>query len=188
MISRRSFLFALAGVATAGPVAAAAEHASVVYMKQVGRDLLNAHRQGTVSAFKRAVQRHGDIPAIADYSLGNYGSKLPVGLRQRYHRGVANFIARYFAQQSQEYRIAKFDIGEARASNGSDVAVSSTVYLMNGQTYNVNWRLTWRGGRYRVMDAKLLGFSLTYMQRNIFTDFISKRNGNVNDLVVALNG
>jgi phospholipid transport system substrate-binding protein len=187
MVSRRQFLAGLASVAAAGPALAAAEHASVVYMKQVGRDLLSAHRQGTVSAFKRAVQRHGDIPSIADYSLGDYGAKLPKQQRQRYYSGVANFIARYFAQQSHEYRIAKFDIGEARASSDREVTVSSTVYLMTGQTYTVNWRLTWKGGRYRVLDAKLLGFSLTYMQRNIFTDFISKRNGNVGDLVIALN-
>ena len=95
--------------------------------------------------------------------------------------------ARYFAQQSQEYRIAKFEVGDASAVSEREIFVGSTVYLLSGQTYTVGWRLIWKGGRYRVVDAKVLGFSLTYMQRNIFTDFISKRNGNVGDLVVALN-
>jgi phospholipid transport system substrate-binding protein len=186
MISRRSFLTALAVLSTT-PAHAAAEHPSVVFMRQVGKDLLNAHRQGTVAAFMRVVQRHADIPSIADYSLGDYESDISSGEKQRYYRGVATFISRYFADQSREYRIAKYELGEARVSGNNDIQVSSTVYLLTGQQYTVNWRIGWRDGRYRVTDAKMLGFSLTYMQRNLFTSFIAKKNGDVSQLVAALN-
>jgi phospholipid transport system substrate-binding protein len=37
-----------------------------------------------------------------------------------------------------------------------------------------------------VRDAKVLGFSMVYMQRGLFTSFISKRNGDVEQLVAAL--
>jgi phospholipid transport system substrate-binding protein len=186
MLSRRALVLAFfaTGVAQAS---ATAEHPSISYMKTVGKDLLNAHRQGTVSAFMRAVQRHGDIPAISDYSLGEYGPKMPVGQKQRYYRGVANFIARYFADQSREFRVAKYEIGDATVTSNEDIIVSSQVFLLSGQTYTVNWRIAWKGGRYRVIDAKMLGFSLTYLQRNLFTSFLSKRNGDVAQLVAALN-
>ncbi len=185
MLTRRRFtgLFLAAAVVPA----AAAEHPSVAYMKQVGKDLLNAHRQGTVSAFLRAVQRHGDIQGIGNYSLGEYQGKLQTGQKLRYYRGVATFISRYFADQSREFRIAKYDIGEATVADNKDIIVSSTVYLMSGQSYAVSWRVAWRGGRYRVIDAKMLGFSLTYMQRNLFTSFLDKRNGDLSQLVAALN-
>jgi phospholipid transport system substrate-binding protein len=186
MISRRIFLTGLA-TALAAPAYAAGEHPSVAYMRQVGKDLLNAHRQGTVAAFKRAIQRHADVQSIADYSLGQYGPKLPSGQRQKYYRGVATFISRYFAEQSRAYPIAKYEVGDARARDGDDVQIVTKVFLMSGQVYDVKWRLIWRGGRYRIADAKLLGFSLTYMQRNLFTDFIDKKNGDVNKLVAALN-
>ena len=176
-----------ASTLAAFPASAATEHPSVSYMRQVGKDLLNAHRQGTVSAFHRAVQRHADIPGIAEYSLGAYGSKLTPGQRQKYYRGVANFISRYFAEQSHEFQVAQYELGDATADDSKDVYVNSKVNLLTGQSYNVKWRLSWRGGRYRVIDAKMLGFSLTYMQRNLFTSFIDKRNGNVGDLIVALN-
>ncbi len=187
MITRRSFLAALAAVSTATPALASADHPSVVYMKQVGKDLLNAHRQGTVAAFMRVVQRYADIPAIADYSLGDYENEISASEKQRYYRGVATFISRYFADQSREYRIAKYELGDARVSSDNDIQVSSTVYLLTGQQYTVNWRIGWRNGRYRVTDAKMLGFSLTYMQRNLFTSFIAKKNGDVSQLVAALN-
>ncbi|MGL6180936.1 MAG: ABC transporter substrate-binding protein, partial [Aestuariivirga sp.] len=59
-------------------------------------------------------------------------------------------------------------------------------YLLSGQSYTVVWRLSKNGSRYKVRDAKVLGFSMVYMQRGLFTSFISKRNGDVEQLVAAL--
>ena len=59
-----------------------------------------------------------------------------------------------------------------RSLDGKNVQVSSKVFLLSGQTYTVVWRLGWRGGRYKVTDVKVLGFSLVYLQRGIFTSFV----------------
>jgi phospholipid transport system substrate-binding protein len=188
-VSRRALIL---GAGTAGLLGlqagdAFAEHPSLIYMKKVAEDLLHAHRQGTVSSFLRAIQRHADVSGIALYSLGQYQSKLPSGQRQTYFRGVASFMARYFADQSRVYEIAKYELGEARQDGDKDVLITSKVYLMSGQIYTVGWRLSWVGGRYKVTDAKVLGFSLVYLQRGIFTSFLSKRNGDIAQLVAALN-
>ena len=58
--------------------------------------------------------------------------------------------------------------------------------LLSGQTYNVRWKLKWTGGTYKVADVKVLGFSLTYLQRGLFTSYISKRKGDVSQLVAVL--
>ena len=171
----------------AGPAIAKGEHPSITYMKRVARDMLNANRQGTVASFRSAIQRHADIAGIADYSLGQYLTKLPRGQKSRYYEGVSTFMARYFADQSREYRVAKYEIGEATADDNKEVLIDTRVYLLSGDTYTVVWRLGWRRGRYKVLDAKVLGFSLVYLQRGIFTSFIGKRNGNVGELVAALN-
>ena len=184
-LTRRALVTGLA-MAFVTP-AFAAEHPSVTHMKKVAKDMLNAHRQGTVASFKRAIQRHADVAAIADYSLGQYRSKLPAGQKERYYGGVATFMARYFADQSREYPIGKYEIGDAKAMEGKDVQVNTRVFLLNGQTYTVVFNLGWGDGRYRVTDVKVLGFSLVYLQRGIFTSFVSKRNGNVSELVTALN-
>ena len=179
---------ALAGAVLllAGPALSAAPEAAVAHMRKVAKDMLNAHRQGTVASFKRAIQRHADVAGIADYSLGQYRSKLPAGQKKAYYAGTATFMARYFADQSREYVVAKYEIGEAK-EDGKDVNVQTKVFLMNGQSYTVVWRLTPRGGSFKVADAKVLGFSLIYLQRGIFTSFLSKRNGDVAQLVAALN-
>ncbi|MGH6906907.1 MAG: ABC transporter substrate-binding protein [Aestuariivirga sp.] len=166
--------------------AVAAEHPSMAFMRQFAKDMLKAHRQGTVSSFRNAIQRYADVAEIADYSLGQYKAKLPAGQRRRYYDGVATFMARYFADQSREYRIAKYELGDA-AADGKDILIDSKIHLVSGQTYTVVWRLSWSKGAYKVADTKVLGFSLVYMQRGLFTSYISKRNGDVSQLVAVLN-
>jgi phospholipid transport system substrate-binding protein len=191
-LSRRAFstggaslVFAGLGARTA--IAGDKEHPSIAFMKKVGRDLLDAHRQGTVAAFLNVIERYADVPAIALYSLGQYKANLGVAQRPRYFHGVAVFMSRYFADQSREYKIAKYEVGEA-TSDGTDMLVSTRIYLMSGQTYNVTWRVVSRGKTYKVADAKVLGFSMVYMQRGIFTSYLSKRKGDLLQLMNALEG
>ena len=184
-INRRGVIALLAGM-VARPDFAAAEHPAMAFMRTAARDLLNANRQGTVGAFRDAISHNADVSAIADYSLGQYKDKLTATQRGAYYAGTQTFMARYFADQSREYRVAKYELGDATA-DGQDVMIDSKVYLMSGQTYTVQWRLTSRRGRYVLNDVKVLGFSLVYMQRGLFTSFVSKRNGDVAQLIAALN-
>lgn len=185
-LTRRAALAGLAAAAFAAPVRAGAEEAAVAYMRKVAKDMLAAHRQGTVAAFKRAIQRHADVQAIGDYSLGQYRSRLQPAQKQAYYSGTATFMARYFADQSRDYVVSKYEIGNADA-DGKDVNVDTKVYLVSGQSYTVVWRLSPRGSGFKVEDAKVMGFSLIYLQRGIFTSFLSKRSGDVAQLVAALN-
>lgn len=184
-LTRRAAIAGLA-LAFAAPAFAAGEDQAVAYMKKVAKDMLAAHRQGTVASFKRAIQRHADVAGIADYSLGQYKAKLQPSQKQAYYSGTATFMARYFADQSRDYVVSKYVVGEAEV-DGKDISVDTKVYLMNGQSYTVVWRLGKKGSGFKVEDAKVLGFSLIYLQRGIFTSFLSKRSGDVAQLVAALN-
>jgi phospholipid transport system substrate-binding protein len=187
MISRRSFTISLLA-ALATPAVAAADHPSVTFAKQFAKDLLAAHRQGTVPAFLRVIQRHADVPEISTYALGKYSGSLQASQRARYQKGVATYMARFFALSSRDYTVAKYEIGEARVDANKDVLVQSKVYLVTGQNYTVQWKLVWRGGKYKVRDASVLGFWLTNYQRKDFVDYLGKRNGNINQLIAALYG
>jgi phospholipid transport system substrate-binding protein len=183
MISRRFFL-GLLPVVFAAP-AFAEDHPSVVFMQRVGEELLHAHRQGTVSAFMRVIQRYADLDAIGNESIGSY--EVPDTQTSRYHRGVATFISRYMAEQSRSYAIAKFEIGDATVDKDKNVVVESKVYMMAGQSYSVNWKLNWIGGTYKIADASFLGFSMTGQEKSLFTSYIAKHDGDVNALILALN-
>jgi phospholipid transport system substrate-binding protein len=182
MITRRALTF-LSFAAFVQP--ARAEHPAITFMNQMGKDLLHAHRLGTVSAFLRTINRYADVQGIADYSLGSYS--VNSGQRGTYLRGVATFMARYFAEQSHNYPVAKYEIGEATVAENKDVLVDTKIFMMAGQSYSVNWRLNWVGGRYKIADAKFLGFSMVNQQRSLFTSFVAKYNGDVGKLITALN-
>jgi phospholipid transport system substrate-binding protein len=185
MLTRRSLFAGLAWFAAAR-TAEAGDHPSVVYLRQVAKDMLAAHRQGTVSAFLRAIQRHADLPGIGRYVLGNYASKLPASQTARYNRGVANYMALFFANGSRDYTVAKYEIGEATVDSDKNVLVTSTVYLMTGQSYTATWKLVWQNGAYKVRDVKVLGFWMTNQQKSDFVSFLGKPNNNISKLIEIL--
>lgn len=183
MISRRAFtLMTLAALIS--PVEAA-EHPSITFMNKMGKDLLHAHRLGTVSAFLRVINHYADVAGISEYSLGDY--TVSSSQRGQYLRGVVTFMSRYFAEQSRNFPVAKYEVGEATVDQNKDVLVATKIFMMAGQVYTVNWKLKWVGGQYKVSDAKFLGFSMTYQQRSLFTSFVAKHNGDVGQLIIALN-
>ena len=94
MLNRRSLLTFLPAVALAPAAVAAGEHPSVAFMRQVAKELLAAHRQGTTPAFLRVIQRYADLPEISQYSLGKYSEKLQKTQKSRFHRAVATYMAR----------------------------------------------------------------------------------------------
>ncbi len=167
--------------------AATRAHPAVRYMQRVAAELLRAYRNGTISSFDKVLARHADVPSIAMYSLGRYSSRLPKSKRHLYYRGVRAFMARYFAEQSRKYEIVKGWIEDTPIKDGDDWLVRSKVKLASGSTYNVVWRVAKRRGRWKVLDVKVMGFSLAYLQRGIFHRYLERKNGDVNALVAALN-
>lgn len=187
IFTRRTILgfLPLALAAPAFAVSAASEeHPSVSFMNKLGEDLLHAHRLGTKSALLRVVMRYADLSSIADQSIS--GHDIPDGEEAHYQHGVANFIARYIAENSRTYPVAKFEVGEATVDKDKNVLVDSKVFMMAGQTYSVSWKLNWVGNTYKVADARFLGFSMVNQERGIFSDYISKNSGDVNALIAAL--
>jgi ABC-type transporter MlaC component len=191
-INRRALLWgagATAAVSLTRPTSAGGPQAdpAVAHMKAVAADLFAAQNEGTVEAFHRAISRHADGPAIALYALGRYEPVLPVADRARYYQGVTTFMSRYFADQTRKYRVAKAEFNDDTMKDGKDTLVFTKLTLLTGAVYRVVWRLTPRGASFKVSDVKVLGFSLSYLQRRLFLAYLSRKKGDVQALVAALN-
>ncbi len=161
--------------------------AAINQMKKIANALRNAQNVGTRSAFREIIRKYADLPTIALYSLGRYKSKLKKSRRSRYYRGVQAFMGRYFSNESRRYKVAKTQINSNVKEDGKDVLISTRVELTSGSTYNIEWRLSKRRSGYKVTDFKILGFSMTYLQRGMFTSYIRKKSGDVEQLITALN-
>lgn len=170
-----------------GPAEAASRDPAVAHMQRVAKELIRAHRRGSVDEMARVMRRRGDVPAIGQYSLGTYFSRIPKARRTTYYGGMTRFMARYLIDQSKRYRIARVTFSPQAERDGRVTLVNSSVVLTDGATYNVQWRLVKRRGAYKVNDVKVLGFWVLPFQRNLFRSYVRKAGGNVNALVLALN-
>ena len=160
--------------------------AAVKFMKTVARSLVNAQRIGTRSAFRNVIRKYADLPTIAMYSLGRYRNKLKKSKRSKYYQGVNAFMGNYFATESRRNIVVQTQVNTDVKTKGNKAIVASKVKVSSGTVYNVTWQLVKRNRGYKIVDVKVLGFSLAYLQRGLFSSFLKKKNGNVDLLIAAL--
>ena len=171
---------------TARPAAAA--DPAVVYMSQVGRELMAAARSQSPGMIAQVIQKHGDVPFIALSALGSYRQRLTEADKPEYIAGTARFMARYAASKAPEYPVARVDWSNEsiRGGNGATY-VDSTVTLRDGSSYEVRWLVRKVGSGYKVRDATVLGFWMTAQLKTMFENYVSENGGNVRALTTVLN-
>jgi phospholipid transport system substrate-binding protein len=159
---------------------------AVIFMAQVGRELMAAARTRSAGAMAGAVERHADLTQIGLYSLGEYRARLPQEERPTYFAGMARFIGRYAAAESPKYQVARVEWADQTVRSGSGVMVDSRIVMADGSGYDVRWALTKYGNSYKVRDAMVLGFWMTPFLKSLFEDYIAKNGGNPRALTLAL--
>ena len=169
------------------PAPAAAADPAVVFMAQVGRELMAAARTRSPGVMASVIQRYGDVSYIGLFSLGSYRNQLSVEERTTYYGGMVRFISRYAANEAPKYPVAKVEWANQSVRGASGVMVDSTVTLASGSTYEVRWLLSQQGSTYKVRDAMVVGFWMTPFLKKLFEDYIAQNGGNPRALVAALN-
>ena len=172
-------------VATAPPARAA--DPAVVFMAQVGRELMAAARSRSPGMMATVVERYGDVAQIGLYSLGEYRTRLAQAERPSYYSGTARFIGRYAATEAPKYPVARVEWSNQSVRGASGLMVDSRIVLADGSAYDVRWLLFKYGNSYKVRDAMVLGFWMTPFLKNLFEDYIAKNGGNPRALTAALN-
>jgi phospholipid transport system substrate-binding protein len=166
---------------------AQASDPAVVFMAQVGRELMAAARARSAVAMVEVVERHADLTQIGLYSLGEYRTRLPQEERPSYFSGMARFIGRYAAAESPKYQVARVEWSDQTTRGRLEVMVDSRIVMADGGSYDVRWALTKYGNTYKVRDASVLGFWMTKFLKDMFEDYIAKNGGNPRALTAALN-
>jgi phospholipid transport system substrate-binding protein len=166
---------------------AAASDPAVVYMSQVGRELMAAARTRSPGVMANVVQRHGDVAYIGLFSLGEFRAKLASTDRPNYYSGVVRFISRYAAGEAPKYTVARVEWVNQSIRGSTGVMVDSKVVLENGTAYDVRWLLSKYGNSYKVRDAMVYGLWMTPFLKKLFEDYIAQNGGNPRSLMTALN-
>jgi phospholipid transport system substrate-binding protein len=182
-------LAGLAAICTllAAVLPASAADPAVVYMAQVGKDLMAAARTRSPGVMAQVINRHADVRVIGNYSLGEYRNKLTEADRPAYFEGMVRFISRYAASEAPKYPVARVEWSNQSTRGSGGVMVDCKVVLADGTAYDVRWLLGKYGNTYKVRDAMVLGFWMTPFLKKLFEDYIAQNGGNPRALTAALN-
>ncbi len=186
--SRRGFLQGIMAVAAAslllqgspGNAATPAES----YVSKVANSVIAAANSGSSAQFRSVLRQHADIPSIALFSLGQYRKNLGASQRQEYFRLVEQYISGVFATHAGKLKGQKLVVTGSREVKDS-VVVDSRLTSASG-SQPVTWRLTKRGGGYRIFDVNVQGIWLASTQKTNFTSVLQKNNGDVDALLAYL--
>ena len=178
-------LTALCSLLPAKPAVAA--DPAVVFMAQVGRELMAAARTRSPGVMANVITKYGDVRYIGDYSLGSYRGRLAEADREAYHNGMVRFISRYAASAAPKVNVVRVEWSNISTRGSGGVNVDCTITLGNGTSWDVRWVLRKVGSTYKVRDAEVLGVNVASYLRSAFEDYLSQNGGHPRALVTVLN-
>jgi phospholipid transport system substrate-binding protein len=176
-------LFALASAATI-PQAQAATPAEA-FVVQVGNNVIKAAQTGSVESFRAVLKASADVDTIAIFSLGSYRKSLTPANKAEYVGLVEDYISRVFSENAQRLAGQSFETTGSQDAADS-VIVKSVLKYSDGRTTPVVWRLTKRGGGYKIFDVNVEGIWLATTQKTNFVSVLKQNNGDIGALLAYL--
>lgn len=203
-ITRAAFLSGVlsAGLLAATPAYAArnADAESYVQENAAGalstlgnRSLSTTQRQQT---FNRLMAQFADMPRIAHFVLGRYGSQLrtDAALRTEWTRAFQDYsIAVYEARLGTYSGSAIRVTGSIERVPGRDVIVTSELNPRGGgRATQVQWRLLRSGEAWKVVDVSVIlegnEIWLAQQQQRDFLAQLDRNNGDIRALMTTIRG
>lgn len=157
------------------------------FMQRVANQLITATRSGSSAAIGKVVTNYADVYSIGLSALGSYAPRMKRSDRPAYHRGIVRFIARYAANESPKYPVAKAVMLNQSKGGHNVYYVDSRIVMKTGQSYDVRWVIYKRGSTYKVRDAEVIGMRATSFLETLFQKYIGDNGGNPRALIAALN-
>ncbi len=137
------------------------------------------------SRFRRLLQDSFDMNTIGRFSLGRYWRTSTAAQQREYLSLFEDMIIDVYARRFSDYQGEGFETRGYRR-DGRDTIVSSVIIPDRGSNVQVDWRVRYNNGRYRVIDVIVEGVSMAVTQRSDFSSVIQRGGGNVEVLLSHL--
>lgn len=191
---RRFFLTAacvvLAGIlAPAAPAVAAADPAAMISnlgsraLEVLGKDATQSQR---VARFRDLLRDDFDVPGIARFVLGRYWNSATDAQRAEFTKLFEEYIAVAYATRLAQYMGETFKVTGSRPDADGAVVSSQIIRTGGAPPVKVDWRLTGRGGRYKISDVSVDGISMAVTERSEFASVIQHNGGQMQGLLTML--
>jgi len=136
--------------------------------------------------FRDLLKDNFDMRTIGRFALGKYWNLASPDQQSEYQRLFENMVVEVYAQRFNEYQGQNFEVRDARPSGKADVIVNSYIVPDTGSDIQVDWRVRYKNGRYKIVDVIIEGVSMAVTQRSDFSSVIQRGGGNIQVLLAHL--
>lgn len=201
MLERRRIIQALgvlmAGVLFAvspGSATATASESTSDFVKSLGdeaikvltvKDISEGERQ---DRFRRLLQEGFDVRRIGRFVLGRYARSASAEAIKQYNKLFEDLIVVTYASRFAQYSGQTFAIKRATkpTARGDSIVLSEIVATDGSPPIRVDWQVNDAKGRYKIVDVRVEGVSMSVTQREEFTAVIRQNGGDIEALLDAL--
>lgn len=139
-----------------------------------------------ISSFRNLLNDSFDLETIGRFVLGRYWKTSSDKQRQEYIGLFRKMVVEVYAKRFGDYKGQKFETRGARADGDKDTLVSSHIIPGNGPEVQVDWRVRYKNGQYKIVDVIVEGVSMSVTQRSDFAAVIQRGGGDVSVLLAYL--
>lgn len=204
-LNRADFLAALLGLGVIGaapPAHAARNGDAESYVQQHAANALRTLGDHSISSaqrqqtFDRLMAQFADMPRIANFVLGRYGTQLraDAALRSEWTRTFQDYSIAVYEDRLERYSGSGIRVtGSVERVAGSDVIVNSELTPNGGtRALPVQWRLLRAGAVWKVVDVSLVldgnQIWLAQQQQRDFLAALDRNNGDIRALMTDIRG
>lgn len=136
--------------------------------------------------FRKLLRSSFDMRTIGRFALGRYWSVATPDQQQEYQKLFEDMIVDVYSTRFNDYKGQKFDASAFRRDGDKDTVVTSHIIPASGQNIQVDWRVRYKDGAYKIVDVIVEGVSMSMTQRADFSSVIQSGGGSVQALLTHL--
>ena len=138
------------------------------------------------SAFRKLLRDSFDMNTISRFSLGRYWREATPQQRDEYQKLFEKMVIEVYSQRFSDYQGQRFEARTFRADGDKDTIVTSFIIPDQGSEIQIDWRIRYKDGKYKVIDIIVEGVSMSVTQRSDFSSVIQRGGGTVQVLLEHL--
>ncbi len=137
--------------------------------------------------FRALLMDSFDLNTIGRFALGTNWRSLTAEQKEEYLDLFHNMVIETYSQRFREYQGQQIVINRARPEGEKDSIVNSKIISTDGSPdIQLDWRVRYKDGQYRIIDVLVEGVSMSLTQRSEFSSIVQRGGGNVESLLVKL--
>lgn len=137
--------------------------------------------------FQELLDSSFDMKTIGRFALGRYWRTSSDSEKKEYFKLFNKMVVDVYANRFGEYKGQVFEARQYRNTGKNDVIVTSYIISKeDGADIQVDWRVRYKNGRYKIIDVIVEGVSMTVTQRSDFASVIQRGGGDIQVLLAHL--